>query len=47
MDDPRELSLRLDATPGMVEHGLFGPEMVTEVLIADAGGVRRQPGAKT
>ena len=46
VEDPRELSARLSATPGVVEHGLFGPEMVSEVLIADAGGVRRQPGGK-
>jgi len=46
VEDPRELSRRLSSTPGVVEHGLFPPEMVSEVLIADAGGVRRQPGGK-
>ena len=34
------------ATPGVVEHGLFAPEMVSSVLIAGAEGVRRRAGAK-
>ncbi len=46
VEDPRALATRLSATPGVVEHGLFGPEMVSEVLIAEAGGIRRQAGAK-
>jgi ribose 5-phosphate isomerase A len=31
--DPAELSARLSALPGLVEHGLFPPAMVTLVLI--------------
>jgi ribose 5-phosphate isomerase A len=31
--DPAALSARLSALPGVVEHGLFPPEMVTLVLI--------------
>ena len=31
--DPGELARRLSATTGVVDHGLFGPEMVAEVLV--------------
>lgn len=34
IDDPRALSARLSSTPGVVEHGLFPPELVSEVLVA-------------
>lgn len=44
--DPRGLAARLSATAGVVEHGLFAPEMVSEVLIAEPDGIRRQTGAK-
>jgi ribose 5-phosphate isomerase A len=44
--DPRELSVRLSATPGVVEHGLFGPEMVSTILIAGERGVERRAGGK-
>jgi ribose 5-phosphate isomerase A len=33
MRDPRELATRLAGTPGVVEHGLFPPELVSEVII--------------
>lgn len=46
IDDPRELAARLSATPGMVEHGLFAPEMVSEAIVGDAGAVRRRAGGK-
>jgi ribose 5-phosphate isomerase A len=36
--DPRELSAKLDAIPGVVEHGLFPPELVSEVLVGRSGG---------
>lgn len=42
VDDPRELSARLSGTPGLVEHGLFAPEMVHDVLIATAAGVEHR-----
>jgi ribose 5-phosphate isomerase A len=31
--DPGELAMRLAAAPGIVDHGLFGPEMVSEVIV--------------
>ncbi len=37
---------RLSATPGVVEHGLFEPELVSEVIVAGERGVERLPGAK-
>jgi ribose 5-phosphate isomerase A len=39
--DPAALSARLDADPGVSSHGLFPPSMVSEVLIGEAGTVRR------
>jgi len=30
---PAALAARLAATPGLVEHGLFGPELVSDVLV--------------
>jgi ribose 5-phosphate isomerase A len=33
-DDPRALAARLDAVPGVIGHGLFGPELVSDVLVA-------------
>jgi ribose 5-phosphate isomerase A len=33
-DDPAAHAARLAATPGVVEHGLFGPALVSDVLIA-------------
>jgi ribose 5-phosphate isomerase A len=44
--DPRELAASLSGTPGVVEHGLFGPEMVSLVLIAGERGVERRTGSK-
>jgi ribose 5-phosphate isomerase A len=34
VDDPAELAAVLDATPGIVAHGLFPPSMVSSVLVA-------------
>ena len=31
--DPGELSARLSATPGVIGHGLFSPDLVNEVLV--------------
>jgi ribose 5-phosphate isomerase A len=36
--DPATLAARLSATPGVVEHGLFPPGMVGEVLIGGLDG---------
>jgi ribose 5-phosphate isomerase A len=32
--DPEALAARLDATPGVVDHGLFSPALVRELLVA-------------
>jgi ribose 5-phosphate isomerase A len=32
--DPAGLSARLDATPGVIGHGLFAPELVSDVIVA-------------
>jgi ribose 5-phosphate isomerase A len=42
--EPRALAERLSAETGVVEHGLFAPETVTEILIAGESGVERRPG---
>jgi ribose 5-phosphate isomerase A len=41
VDDPLELSGRLAETPGVVEHGIFPPPLVSEVLVAHGGQVER------
>ena len=33
-DDPADLAVRLDTTVGVVEHGLFSPEIVSDVVVA-------------
>jgi ribose 5-phosphate isomerase A len=38
-DSPQELASRLSATVGVVDHGLFAAELVSDVLVARAGGV--------
>jgi ribose 5-phosphate isomerase A len=44
--DPRELAARLSATPGVIDHGLFEPEMVSLILIAGEDGIERRTGGK-
>jgi ribose 5-phosphate isomerase A len=39
--DPAELAGRLDATPGVVSHGLFPPTLVSEILVATGDRVER------
>jgi ribose 5-phosphate isomerase A len=41
VEDPAALAARLATTPGVVEHGLFEPELVSEVLVAQGSGVER------
>jgi ribose 5-phosphate isomerase A len=41
MGDPAELAVRLAATPGVVEHGLFPPELVSDVLVGRGEMVER------
>ncbi|HEY2632103.1 MAG TPA: ribose-5-phosphate isomerase RpiA [Solirubrobacteraceae bacterium] len=40
--DPRELAMRLSATPGVVDHGLFPPELVSDILIAGPSAVEHR-----
>ncbi|MCW3026416.1 MAG: rpiA [Solirubrobacterales bacterium] len=44
--DPRALSARLDRTTGVVDHGLFAPELVSTILIAGEDGVQHRAGSK-
>jgi ribose 5-phosphate isomerase A len=46
LGDPHELASGLSATPGVVEHGLFAPELVSTILIAGGQGVERRADAK-
>jgi len=41
VEDPSDLADRLAAVPGVVEHGLFPPELVSEILVARDGQVER------
>jgi ribose 5-phosphate isomerase A len=47
IDDPRELASRFDATPGVVAHGLFPPEMTSEIVIGRSGEAETRPGGAT
>ncbi len=40
--DPSELAARLAAVPGVVDHGLFEPELTATILIARGGEVERK-----
>ena len=39
--DPGELADRLSAVPGVVDHGLFAPALVSDVLVGRGGAVER------
>jgi ribose 5-phosphate isomerase A len=41
LDDPAILAARLSGTAGVVEHGLFPPELVAEILVARGNDVER------
>jgi ribose 5-phosphate isomerase A len=41
VDDPAALAARLEAVPGVVGHGLFAPELVSEVLVGRGDSVER------
>jgi len=41
LDDPAALAARLEADPGVAAHGLFPPDMVSEVLVARGDVVDR------
>jgi ribose 5-phosphate isomerase A len=40
--DPAELAARLAAVPGVVEHGLFGPDLVDVIFVARGAEVERR-----
>jgi len=42
VEDPRKLAVWLSGVPGVVEHGLFAPELVSDVLIAGPHGVEHR-----
>jgi ribose 5-phosphate isomerase A len=39
VEDPATLAARLDAEPGVVDHGLFGPRLVSDVVVASDGEI--------
>ena len=41
VEDPGELAARLAAIPGLIEHGLFPPTLVSEILVGRDGAVER------
>jgi ribose 5-phosphate isomerase A len=46
IDNPERLSAWLSAIPGVVEHGLFPPRLVSDILIAGENGVVHQRGSR-
>jgi ribose 5-phosphate isomerase A len=42
VEDPAALALRLEADPGVVAHGLFGPDLVSDVIVAADGAVSHE-----
>jgi ribose 5-phosphate isomerase A len=46
VEDARELARILSECPGVVEHGLFPPEMVSDILIGTERGVEHRQGRK-
>lgn len=44
--DPATLARRLSSTPGVVEHGLFPPELVSDILIGEGDRVRARTVAR-
>lgn len=46
VEDPGGLAERLSGDPGVVDHGLFPPEMVSEVLVGRGSRVERIRGTK-
>jgi ribose 5-phosphate isomerase A len=42
VDQPQALAARLSSTPGVVEHGLFAPELVSDIVIAGPAGVEHR-----
>ncbi len=46
VEKPGELAARFSGTPGVIEHGLFAPQMVSAMLIAGPDGVQERAGHK-
>jgi len=47
VDDPRGLAERLESTPGVSAHGLFAPNLVSDIIVATAKTVTRSiPGGQ-
>jgi ribose 5-phosphate isomerase A len=46
VEDPERVARWLSATPGLVEHGLFPPSLVSDILIAGAQGLEHRRGGK-
>jgi ribose 5-phosphate isomerase A len=42
VEDPAGLAARLSGTPGVVEHGLFPPDLVAEVIVARGAEIERR-----
>jgi ribose 5-phosphate isomerase A len=42
VEDPAALSIRLSGTPGVIEHGLFAPELVSDIFVAGDQGVEHR-----
>jgi ribose 5-phosphate isomerase A len=42
VEDPAELAARLSGTPGVVEHGLFPPDLVAEIIVARGTEIERR-----
>jgi ribose 5-phosphate isomerase A len=47
VEDPQALAAHISATPGVVEHGLFAPSLVSEIVSAGPAGLQRRAGGKT
>lgn len=46
LSDPATLAARLEATPGVVGHGLFAPNLVSEVIVGRGDRVERLAGSR-
>jgi ribose 5-phosphate isomerase A len=42
VESPLELSRRFESTPGVIEHGLFPPQMVSTILVGRGSSVERR-----
>jgi len=42
IDDPAKLAARLSSTPGVIDHGLFSPAIVSVILIGRGEGVEKR-----